>query len=190
MREVTLKLFSENPSECKSFWMESFSSRLFLLIPIIVGTYFVSANFIDVLYLSIWIVLRYFIQSFESIISFSRNFISSIIAEITGLVVTVLGLIIFSESLSYHQVLFVITVGFLIKTIVLTVKFRSYFSLSHSLKPDFKRLKPFLPFMLIGFSGVLQKKADMISIAWFSSKIEIDQYQVFSSLLIFAQSIP
>ncbi len=189
-RDSLLKLFSEHPSDIKSYWMDSFSSRLFFLIPILAGTYFVSENFIEVFYLSIWIVLRYFSQSFESIVLFSRDFISSIIAEIFGLLITCLGLLIFKDSLSYNEVLLVLTIGYLLKMIVLTIKFNSFFSFSYLLNPDFKRLITFFPFMIISFMGVLQQKVDIISMTWFSSKNEIAQYQVYSSFLLFAHSIP
>ncbi|MFY8109719.1 MAG: hypothetical protein ACOVO9_12030 [Bacteroidia bacterium] len=189
-RDSLLKLFSEHPSDIKSYWIQSFSSRLFFLIPILAGTYFVSENFIEIFYLSIWIVLRYFNQSFESIILFSRDFISSILAEIFGLLFTCLGLLIFKDSLSYNEVLLVLTIGYLFKMIVLTIKFKSFFSFSYLLKPDFKKLMTFFPFMVISFMGVLQQKVDIISMTWFLSKNEIAQYQVYSSFLLFAHSIP
>lgn len=189
-RESLVKSFSENPSNRKFLWMESFSNRLFLLLPVLAGTYFISPDFISILYLSVWIILRYFIQSFEAIILFSRKFMVSIFTEIIGLIIIVFGLVVFKDYFSFHDVLSIITISYLIKTIILVVHFRTYFNFGVYFKPNIKNLLPFLPFMMIGFLGILQQKSDMISIAWLSSKIEIAQYQVFSSFLLFAQAIP
>lgn len=189
-KDSLVKLFSENPSKKEFLWMESFSNRLFILIPVIIGTYFVSPDLSSILYLSCWIILRFFLQSFESIILFSRKFAVSIVTEIIGLIIIVFGLVVFKDYLSFHDVLFIITISYLIKTIILVVHFRTYFNFDVSFKSNIKNLLPFLPFMMIGFSGVLQQKSDMISVAWLSSKIEIAQYQVFSSFLLFAQAIP
>jgi O-antigen/teichoic acid export membrane protein len=189
-RDTLVKSFSENPSISKFLWMESFSNRLFLLLPVLVGTYFIASDFISNLYLSSWIIIRYFMQSFEAIILFSRKFLVSILAEITGLIVTISLIVIFKNIVTFHDVLLIITIGYFIKTAILIIKFRTYFNFSLSIKPNVKRLMSFLPFMMIGFLGVLQQKSDMISIAWLSSKIEVAQYQVFSSFLLFMQSIP
>gem|GEM_PF-2184808 len=189
-RESLVKSFSENPSNRKFLWMESFSNRLFLLLPVLVGTYFISSDFISILHLSGWIILRFFMQSFEAIILFSRNFIVSILAEIAGLIVTISSLVLFKNFITFHDVLLIITIGYFIKTAILIINFRTYFNFTFTIKPNFKNLLPFIPFMMIGFLGVLQQKSDMISIAWLSSKIEVAQYQVFSSFLLFMQSIP
>lgn len=189
-KDSLMKLFSENPSKKMFLWMESFSNRLFILIPVMIGTYFISNDLIAVFHLSSWIILRYFLQSFEAIILFSRKFVVSIFTEIIGLIIIVFGLVVFKDYLSFHDVLFIITISYLLKTIILVVHFRTYFNFGVSFKPNIKNLLPFLPFMMIGFSGVLQQKSDMISVAWLSSKIEIAQYQVFSSFLLFAQAIP
>jgi O-antigen/teichoic acid export membrane protein len=37
---------------------------------------------------------------------------------------------------------------------------------------------------------VVQQKSDMICVVWMSTKIEVAQYQVFSSFLLFMQSFP
>ncbi|MFA9213074.1 MAG: hypothetical protein ACEQSR_04410 [Candidatus Methylacidiphilales bacterium] len=189
-KDSLMKLFSENPSKKIFLWMESFSNRLFILIPVMIGTYFISNDLIAIFHLSSWIILRYFLQSFEAIILFSRKFVVSIFTEIIGLIIIVFGLVVFKDYLSFHDVLFIITISYLIKTIIQVVHFRTYFNFEVSFKPNIKNLLPFLPFMMIGFSGVLQQKSDMISVAWLSSKIEIAQYQVFSSFLLFAQAIP
>lgn len=189
-KDSLMKLFSENPSKKMFLWMESLSNRLFILIPVMIGTYFISNDLVAVFHLSSWIILRYFLQSFEAIILFSRKFVVSIFTEIIGLIIIVFGLVVFKDYLSFHDVLFIITISYFIKTIILIVHFRTYFNFGVSFKPNIKNLLPFLPFMMIGFSGVLQQKSDMISIAWLSSKIEIAQYQVFSSFLLFAQAIP
>jgi hypothetical protein len=189
-RDTLVKSFSENPSIIKFLWMESFNNRLFLLLPVLVGTYFIGSDFVSILFLSSWIIIRYFMQSFESVILFSRKFLVSILAEITGLIVTISLIVIFKNIVTFHDVLLIITIGYFIKTAILIIKFRTYFNSCLSIKPNVKRLMPFLPFMMIGFLGVLQQKSDMISIAWLSSKIEIAHYQVFSSFLLFMQAIP
>lgn len=189
-KDALMKLFSENPSKLKSLWMESFSGRLFLLIPAVIGSYFVAPNFISVLYLSSWIILRYFTQAFEAPILFTRNFKVNIVAELIGLIATIFLLIIFKNILSFNNVLLVITIGYFLKNLVQTFHYRTFFSFEFSFQPNYKKLAFLLPFMMLGFAGVMQQKSDMICVVWLSTKIEVAQYQVFSSFLIFMQSFP
>jgi O-antigen/teichoic acid export membrane protein len=174
----------------KNYWMESFSSRLFLLIPVLLLAYIIFPNLSVVFYLSIWIVLRFFTQAFEAPILFSRKFNINIIAESIGLVFTISSLLLFNTELSLNHVLLLITIGYVLKTIVLVIYFRTYFSFEYTLIPNFKKLQNLLPFMMLGFAAVIQQKSDMICVVWMSSKIEIAQYQVFSSFLLFLQSFP
>ena len=189
-KDALMKLFSENPKEVQSNWMDSLSSRLFLLLPVLFGVYFISKDLSVILYLSSWIILRFFMQAFEAPILFQRRFMVNIVAETVGLLVTVSSLLIFRENLSFNDVLLIITTGYFLKTIIQIIYFRSFFTLKYSFKPNYAKLKALLPFMMLGFAAVLQQKSDMICVVWMSTKIEVAQYQVFSSFLLFMQSFP
>ncbi|TAE79985.1 MAG: hypothetical protein EAY81_10795, partial [Bacteroidetes bacterium] len=102
-KDSLMKSFSDNPSQKMFLWMESFGSRLFLLLPVIIGAYFFSHDVVSMLHLSGWIILRYFLQSFEAIILFSRKFMVSIFTDIVGLVVIVTGLWVFKNQLTFHD---------------------------------------------------------------------------------------
>ncbi len=189
-KDYLMKVFSENPSQVKNLWMESFSGRLFLLIPVLFLAYFIFPNLSDILFLSVWIFLRFINQAFEAPILFLRNFRSNIIAESIGLIVTVSCLLFFNKDLSLNQVLSLITLGYFLKAIVQVFYFRNYFSFEFSFIPNLSKLQSLFPFMMLGFAAVVQQKSDMICVVWMSSKIEIAQYQVFSSFLLFLQSFP
>jgi O-antigen/teichoic acid export membrane protein len=77
----------------------------------------------------------------------------------------------------------------LAKTIVLIVHFKKYFTRLSS-KPNLLILKKGFPFMMLGLSGVMLQKTDMITVAYFLTKYEIAQYQVFCSFLLFMQAFP
>jgi O-antigen/teichoic acid export membrane protein len=189
-KDALMKLFSENPSEIQGNWMDSLSSRLFLLLPVLLGVYFISTDIQVILHLSSWIILRFFMQAFEAPILFLRKFTVNVIAETVGLLVSISTLLIFRKNLSFNDVLLIITMGYFLKTSIQIFYFRSYFTLRHSFKPNYSKLKALLPFMMLGFAAGLQQKSDMICVVWMSTKIEVAQYQVFSSFLLFMQSFP
>ena len=167
-KDFLMKVFSENPSKLKNYWMESFSSRLFLLIPVLLLAYIIFPNLSVVFYLSIWIVLRFFTQAFEAPILFSRKFNINIIAESFGLVFTISSLLLFNKELSLNHVLLLITIGYVLKTIILVLYFRTYFSFEYTFIPNFKKLQNLLPFLMLGFAAVIQQKSYMICVVWMS----------------------
>jgi len=189
-KDYLMKRFSEDPSSVPSLWMESISSRFFLLILAIAGAFFVTHDQTSFYYLSIWLIFRFFNQAFEAPVLFSRKFAVMIISEIIGIFFTATGLLLFRSQASIADVLLIITIGYASKTIFQIIYFRSYFNLSFSFLPNIKKLKLLLPFMMLGFAGVMQQKSDMICVVWFCNKLEVAQYQVFSSFLIFIQTIP
>lgn len=189
-KDFLIKKFSENPSAVPLLWMESFGNRFFLLLPAMIGSFFVAPDKHSLVYLCIWLLLRFFSQAFEAPVVFGRKFIVIIFTEIIGIIVVVSGLIIYHHQASYNDVLLIITMGYIVRTFLQILYFRNYFSFSFSFLPDFKKLGILLPFMMLGFAGVMQQKSDMICVVWFCNTYEVAQYQVFSSFLILMQSVP
>lgn len=189
-KDFLMKRFSENPSQIPTLWMDSFSARFFLLVPAIIGTVFITQDLTSVFYLIIWLLLRFLLQSFDAPIVFNRNFVMVIISEAIAIIITATGLLIYRKYISYNDVLLILTIGYFIKTCIQTYYYKEYFKYPFSFIPNIKKLKILLPFMMLGFAGVMQQKSDMICVVWLCNKIEVAQYQVFSGLLIFTQMIP
>ncbi len=189
-REMLIREFSNHPSKITQLWMESFSVRILFLIPILIGAFFVPVSIVESFLLVLWIVLKYFTQSYEAPIIYFRNFVFNIITELISLLVTLIGIYFFKQTLSYIDVLLAISLGYFIKALLLLLKFKFLFNFSYSISFDFKNLSRTFPFMMIGFAGILQQKIDMVSVVWLLPKIEIVQYQIFNSLLLFFHAIP
>jgi O-antigen/teichoic acid export membrane protein len=189
-REVLIREFSNQPAKITQLWMESFSGRMLLLVPILVGAFIVPVTFIESSLLVLWIVLKYFTQSFEAPIIYFRSFVFNIVTELISLFVTLISIYLFNQTLSYVNVLLAISLGYFIKPLILIFKFKFLFSFRYSIHFDYKNLSRTFPFMMIGFVGILQQKIDMVSVLWLLPKIEIAKYQIFNSLLLFIHGIP
>jgi O-antigen/teichoic acid export membrane protein len=188
-KDQLIRDFSTQSSALKRIWSESFNKRSFLLLFAFVGVLFITNQPIAQFNLCIWILLRYIQQAFEAPIVFRRRFKISIISDLVTIVITLSLLIVFRKDIQLTGVLFIMSVGQLVKTMILIVSFRSYFVTS-SVRPDMEALKNGLPFMILGLSGVMLQKTDMINVTWFLNKYEIAQYQVFSSFILFMQAFP
>jgi O-antigen/teichoic acid export membrane protein len=188
-KDELIRDFSIQSSALKRIWSESFNKRSFLLLFAFVGVLFITNQPVVQLNLCIWILLRYIQQAFEAPVVFRRRFNISIISDLMAIGITLSLLLFFRKDIQLSGVLFIMSAGQLIKVLILIVSFRSYFVTS-SVKPDMEALKNGLPFMILGLSGVMLQKTDMINVAWFLNKYEIAQYQVFSSFLLFMQAFP
>ncbi|MDP1726787.1 MAG: hypothetical protein Q8M15_08385 [Bacteroidota bacterium] len=189
-KDYLMLAYSKSPGMVPRLWQDSFSSRLFLLIPTFAFAFIISMDLFTIGILCLWIILRYIQQAFESIILFSRNFKLVMLAETIAIIITLSGLYMVRGNHAFHQIILIISLGYLIKTIIQLVYFRKLFQNTFSFKPDFKKLKKGLPFMMLGLAGVMLQKSDLMCFTWFEDKYHIAQYQVFSSFLILAQTFP
>ncbi len=168
-------------------WSISFWSRLILFIPVLVLLGFMPYSIEIIAYCTVWMCIRYFTNSIEPVIQYSRKYVTSIISEVLALVVAVIILLLFQEitlTLLFKAML----ISNLSKALVLaTILPQGELNL-----PKWKEIKSFLisafPFFLLGLVGLLQSKVDLYVVSWLMPETQVAFYQVLVGFLIILQT--
>lgn len=184
-KEYLLREFSKNPASIKSIWSGSFNTRfLIILFPICVGLYIYDHS-ISGIYLLVWIALRHVQQSFEVIATYEKKFNPIILSELFSLSFIVATFFVFKE-LNFENILLYITFSYLIRTVIVIIIFRNYFSISTEIK--FATLAASFTFMLLAFSNIVQTKSDLMVMNLLMDKNDLAQYGVITSFIFLSKS--
>ena len=74
--------------------------------------------------------------------------------------------------------------------VMAVIYYKEIFVPVHKWKLNTELLKQSFPFMLLGFSGLLNAKCDLICVIFYMTKDEIASYQVLMSFIILFQALP
>ena len=179
-----LREFSLRPKDISHSLSESLSSRSALPILFSLGIWLMPYNIEIKLWLTVWVISRFVYQSFEPLIQFHRHFIFSSIVEILGLLVLLMPLLLAMDNVGAETMVFLYSMSTLLKGVVTSVFLRQHLLL---VKPTVQFFFQAFPFLILTFSGMVQQRADLYSVAVFLGKTDLARYQVFINLLIFAQ---
>ncbi len=182
-KEFLLREFSKSPSQLKNIWSESFNTRSVLLVIPALLFVLLFIHLQGVMYLIIWIFLRHIQQSFESIASFEKKFIPLMISELAVLTSSVM-ICIFNKDLIFEDILFLITLGYFLRTMISSFFYRKFFARGFSIN----MIKSSMGFMLLGFTGVVQTKTDAMAVNLLLDKIELAKYGIVTSLILMGAS--
>jgi len=183
-KEFLTREFGKLPLKAKSLWNLSLSSRFYLLLfPSLLVLFFFlpAATFVHV---SLWIISRFFAQSFESIITTHKKFGYALAIEISSALILSAGVILLFNTITLNQILLLITLSNLARPLAYLILFRSWVYPSQWFKPAVKILKQSIPFMLLAFTGLIQTKIDLALLDMLMPKTELARYQIFTNFLI------
>ena len=187
-REFLLREFSRNASKEISLWQQFFSTRVWLLLPAIALLGFVEFSSASIVSLSIFLIARFIYQSYDPIIVYRRKFAWSIAAETISFVF-ISAFAIFTSALSEQKLLIIFMTAEILKAIFITICFRKEFSPFRFKKPAFTALKSAVIFFLLGFSGLLASRSDLMCVSLFLPEAEIARYQVYVNFLLLASGV-
>lgn len=183
-KEYLLREFSKSPAWIRKFWQQSFSTRAaILLLPsllLILFIYPIAISF----NLALWVLMKYISQSYESIITYEKKFNLAVTSELISLLSLILMIYFFRETLSFELLLILISLSYTFKTIFLVAAFKKYLPGLHQNYPQIKLLGFSFVFMLLGFTGLVQSKIDLLVLDLYMSKKDLAKYQVITNLLI------
>ncbi len=176
-RNYLIEVFSQKPATVAPEFLKNLCGRLILLPSAVVLLLFVPSN------IAIWALLviltQYIYLSYDGVTVFKERYKDRIIAEITGTIAFLVGLL-FMPEFELQQLLMLQFASSLIKLMYMSVRLRDLklwqgplvFSLGETLKKGF-------PFLMIGFSGWLQSKSDLYMLSFLKGTSEIASYQLF-----------
>jgi hypothetical protein len=176
--------FSLHPGNMKSEWTRSSLSRSWLLLPFLVLITFLGYSPGIKISLIIWALGRYIYQCFEPIAQVERNFLFSILMEISALSILVIPVLTSDTSINIDFVIFLFAASMVWRAAISVIYFRKWISFS---KPGLLYFKNAFPFFLLTLSGMLQQRTDLYCVTYFLNDQDTAVYQVFFNFLIFCQ---
>ena len=188
-KDYLLREFSLNPARIPQSWQTSLITRLalFLAFPVIVGLMGVPAQRVGLLILcSLGLVLD---QAYDVVVLYKRDFAFALAVELSGLLLLALPVAWLGERLSLDLLLAVFGLSNLAKAGIFGLRFRQLAAPGWQGHFDLAHLRLAFPFFLLGFSGLMQSKIDLYCVSYFLAEKEIGQYQVFTNLMIYGQSV-
>lgn len=187
-KDALLVKYAADPARAAASWSTSFSTRgLLLLVPALLLT-FILYPFPQALHLAAWLALRFFTQSFESLVIYSKAYGAALLSEVAALVPLLL-LPVYGKSLQTSEVLIILTLAHLIRALVLLLAGRWPAALL-SFSTDIRLLKGSFPFLLLTFSALLMSKADLYCLNVLISVEQVGSYQVLNGFLSMVSVLP
>lgn len=191
-KDHLLREFSKAPASISSLWLQSFFTRLSLLVPLAV-VLFVSFSGKEAAIIFVWSILISLVSSFDPLVTYYRKFRSSFFAEIVSSLIMFVLIYLLAGELNIRYLLLVYCSYYIIKIIWLTFMFAGILS-----KPDvfhlsglikFSVLRSSSMFFLLGLTGMLGSRIDQYIVAYYLPKDALGSYQVLKNFLLYFQSV-
>ena len=187
-KEYLLREFSDHPASAKSIWAALTNARaLYVLLPICVVPFILFPKFVA-LNLMFWIIMRFIAQSYDAIIAFERRYTPPMIGELLNFCITVGGVIVLKDLLTYEGLLVILSCGHLIKAVILVFAFPDHSKEIFKAKAKVSELKAPYFYTLLTVTGMLAGKIDIIMMTLASGKETLAHYQIIISFLALIQS--
>jgi O-antigen/teichoic acid export membrane protein len=188
-RDYLLREFSRNPAGISIQWQRSLLNRLPLVILSLLFFFLLPYSIEIKIIISSWLLSLFLYKSYDILVVYKKRFSLVIKLEIFSLVVFIVMLFVFVDSLDLTILLLIYTITSFIKTGAVIWYFHHDVFPWQSVKIESSFLKISLPFFLPAFLGLLQSKTDLYCVAYFLSKKEVGEYQILMTFLFYLQII-
>lgn len=181
-KEFLQRLYAQTPSLFQSAFVSFFVQRLVLLVAsgAVISVFFTSESALVLFGL---ISGRFVVQSFFVFVTITHQFAKMILLEFLSVGVQVL-LMFWTKNL--HQIFLVLVFGIWLKAMLCFVLFKVDF---RKINLNIFYLKEGFYFAMIGVSGLLLSKLDMLFATHMLSLSELGKYQIILLFLLYLQSV-
>lgn len=189
-KDYLVRGFSADPATVGAAWQQSFGSRSIIVVLVLLVLTFLPVSVTVKAWSALYLVSRFIYMSYDSVIVFKRNFITTILLESLGFIFIGAAVYCFHPA-GLQQLLGWFAGAELFKTVTLIFLYRK-----EVLPVFFKNFSTAyfvgaLSFFLLYFTSMLASKIDLVCITYLVSSTEIARYQVLMSFLQATQlSIP
>ncbi|HEY4689763.1 MAG TPA: hypothetical protein VIK33_10655 [Anaerolineae bacterium] len=194
-KDYLLREFSFNPARIARAWQTSLVSRLALSA---IGGSILAVIGLPpqrALWLAVWGLAIALDQSYDVLVVYRKDFVFATLVELGGLAVQVAALALLAARIDVDGLIAVFALATLGKALVYQLRY-----LRQTLAGPEGRLQWIgridvrffvlaFPFFLLGLSGLLQSRIDLYTVGFFLPKDQVGQYQVFTTFIIYLQSI-
>lgn len=186
-KEYLVREFSNKTTEINQLFFSSIFTRLPLLFGCAVTAllFFNGSNYWFVI---LWLILRFFNHSFETIVLFEKRFLSALFIEIFANVLGLGWLFLNNNAIQFNEVLLAISSIQGIKMMLLTLLVMKRIKLPKEVSFNWLQITNATHFMFLGFLGQLFSKTDLICASFLMNDSEVGQYQIIITLLFLLQS--
>lgn len=187
--EYLIRSFSQHPAQLSRSWQSAFVARLPLLTLFLLGITIFQSDQPGFMALLAWATTAFVANSFDAFITYHQRFRDALLIEVIAALA--------SFSFLWFAP-FKLNLAVIITTLAINQLFRSFgrlFLFYQLLGPISKQLtlRPFLigafPFLILGFTGLIQSRTDLYLVAMLTDKSALAFYQVLINRLIEIQII-
>lgn len=188
-REFLLREYSNSPASMALTWQQNVGSRSVLLIPALLVVWLLPLSTFGILAAILWIFAAFLLQSFEALVIYSRRFTTSLLIELSGLILILFGIFNQQADLTAELLTILFAAATSMKAILMLLLFR------RDILPGFKwafnkrHIVAAVPFLILGLTGMLQSRTDLYLVTAFMSGSETGFYQVLINMLIYLQTV-
>lgn len=186
-KDFLMRKFSEQPDQLMANWQTFFTSRLPILILVLIPPIFIF-GLANGICLSAWVFAAYISQSIVPIMLFQRDYTRVIFTEVISFGALIFCLFQFYPNLTLNDLLWYYLYYNAIKSLVFMLFYRHFFLLK-KLTINLNLLLISLPFLWLGLAGFLQSKVDLYILQFYTNDVVLGEYQIISGFFIFSQSI-
>jgi O-antigen/teichoic acid export membrane protein len=188
-KDYLLRGFSRRPGELAGLWQTSLFTRSLLFL----GFVLVMAAWVRPLSLLLlicaWGAGLVVAQSFEVLVLYRREFRFRLAVELGGVVLVVAGVLALGGRITVGGLLALFTLSQVGKAAAYVLRFRGQVLHRLAGRVDPGHLVLASPFFLLGFTGLLQSRMDLYSVAYFLEPAEVGRYQVLTGFLLYIQAL-
>ncbi len=188
-KEYLLRAFSQQPSSIAALWQQTLVVRSMGLVVGVLLLVVLNYEPQQLVWMSVWLLGAFLYQSFDVVVVYTRRFGGAIVAELAGF--AFIAAMMYSQQTHLNELYLIqlYAIGTMIKVLLLAITFVKDLVRKVKLEVKLSFFMACLPFFLIGFSGMLQSKADLYLVTYFLNDQEVGQYQVMINLFIYIQAV-
>jgi O-antigen/teichoic acid export membrane protein len=190
-RDFLLRGMSEKPAEMTTLFSSSLLTRALLLPLWMLVLWMHTGNQSTLLLVCIlWLLARYFYQSFDTLVFYEKRFGLLVLAEMAGGLIAVAAILMHPENTNSLYLITVLMLADWIKVLVLGISFKKIFRSVLKWKIRRVHLIGTLSFVGIGFTGLLVSRADQFIVNYYLPDGDKAMYQVYLNLLMLIIIVP
>jgi O-antigen/teichoic acid export membrane protein len=188
-KDYLLRRFSISPSAAARAWRNALSSRLLLIIPLLLFIILYPVGRELKLYVFLWCVARFIYQSYDVVILYKRKFLYTVAFEIMALALMVFAILYEQKMLDLERLVFFFMIAEMMKAMFMIILCYKDFPLFEKLKLDIAYFGSAFYFFILGFSGLVQSRTDLLCINYFMPADKVGQFQVLTAFLLYTQAM-
>jgi O-antigen/teichoic acid export membrane protein len=185
IKDYVLRQASLEPRQIGSLIKSGTLVRLVVLVPCTIMAFILFPTQ-EAGWLTLWLMAALICSGIDPLINFNRSYLKAIAGEL------IFGAFLFgylmTVTINQLQLVIAFAIATCLRSAVLLASFRKNL-IAGSVKLDLRLLASGLPFLAMGFSGMLQSKTDLYLVAALLGNEELAVYQVTINVFIYLQAL-